>query len=71
MDDKRLLISYSDLRALGIPYSRETLRRWMKDEDKKAPKPPFPKPVKLGRRVAWRLDEIMAFVEQISRRKEK
>ena len=41
----------------------------MKDEDK-APKPPFPKPVKLGRRVAWRADDIEAYIKKATRQRD-
>jgi predicted DNA-binding transcriptional regulator AlpA len=55
----RLLLSYDDLKALGIPYSRVHLGRRMKEGT-------FPKAVRLGgNRIAWRRDEVMAFIEAL------
>jgi predicted DNA-binding transcriptional regulator AlpA len=60
-DDHRLLLSYEDLKEFGITYSRMTLWRRMKDQT-------FPKAVRLGgNRIAWRRDEILAFIDGLER----
>jgi predicted DNA-binding transcriptional regulator AlpA len=58
-----LLLSAEDLRRLGINYSRSQLRRRMRDGT-------FPQAIKLGKsRLAWRRDEIMAWIEKLPRSK--
>lgn len=57
------LLSYQDLVRLGVVRSRETLRRWLKADA-------FPKPIKIGRRIAWHQDQIDAWIEQITKRGE-
>lgn len=49
------LLSYEDLVRMGLTRSRWTLSRWIKAGE-------FPKPVKLGRRVAWQKEEIEEYV---------
>jgi predicted DNA-binding transcriptional regulator AlpA len=61
MTDDRLLLSFEDLKTLGITYSRMTLWRRMKAGT-------FPLAVKLGKnRRCWRRDEIVAFIEGLDR----
>jgi predicted DNA-binding transcriptional regulator AlpA len=60
-DNQRVLLSYEDLKAFGITYSRMTLWRRQKDGT-------FPKAVRLGgNRIAWRRDEILAFIDGLER----
>jgi prophage regulatory protein len=57
----QLLLSYEDLKPLGIHYSRMTLWRRMKDGT-------FPKAIKLGgNRIAWRKDELLAWLDALER----
>jgi predicted DNA-binding transcriptional regulator AlpA len=52
----RLLLSFTDLKAIGIPYHRSYLYRMIKDKK-------FPKPIRLGEgRVAFPRDHILAYI---------
>ena len=54
---QNILLSYPDLRRIGITYSKEHLRR-LEAEGR------FPKRVRLSeRRVSWRLDEVRAWID--------
>jgi predicted DNA-binding transcriptional regulator AlpA len=60
-NDPRLLLTYDELKALGIPYSRMTLWRRMRDGT-------FPAAVRLGgNRICWRRCEIEAWIESLER----
>lgn len=50
-----MLITIADILAL-IPISRPTLYARMQDSD-------FPEPVRIGRRVFWKSEEIDAYIE--------
>jgi predicted DNA-binding transcriptional regulator AlpA len=50
-------LSYDDLVRMRVVRSRETLRRWRKNEG-------FPEPRTIGRHVVWRAEEVMLWVEQ-------
>lgn len=50
-----MLIPIADVLAL-IPVSRSTLYLWMEKED-------FPRAVRIGGRVFWKLSEIEAYVD--------
>jgi hypothetical protein len=55
--DTRLVLSFGDLPALGITYSRANIYRLIH-------KGQFPRPVKLGpNRVAFRRQDIVNFIE--------
>jgi predicted DNA-binding transcriptional regulator AlpA len=61
LNDQRLLLSYDDLRALGINYGRMTLWRRMRAGT-------FPAAVKLGgNRIAWRRCEIVAWIDSLKK----
>jgi predicted DNA-binding transcriptional regulator AlpA len=62
-NEAKLLLSYGDVKALGINYSKWQLRRRMRDGT-------FPQAIKLGgSRLAWRRDEILEWIEQLPRSK--
>jgi predicted DNA-binding transcriptional regulator AlpA len=53
----KLLVTYKELRELGIPYSRTHLARLIAVGE-------FPRPIKLGTsRVAFKLAEILEWIE--------
>lgn len=57
MTRTKLLVLYSDLKELGVPYTRQHLARL--EAEKK-----FPKRVQVGEaRIAWVEDEIRAWVK--------
>jgi predicted DNA-binding transcriptional regulator AlpA len=57
---KRLLLGYEDLSAKGIPYSRASIYRKIRDGS-------FPQPVKLGgNKIAWLNHEIDAWIDAIA-----
>jgi predicted DNA-binding transcriptional regulator AlpA len=52
-----LLVTYDQLGALGVPYSRVHLRRLVARRD-------FPNPIRLSPgRVAWKKADIVAWLE--------
>jgi len=54
----QLLLSFKDLRVLGIPYSRAHLYRLIRADA-------FPRPVSLSEsRVAFRCEEVMAWISE-------
>jgi predicted DNA-binding transcriptional regulator AlpA len=56
VDGNKLLLSRDDLKQLGIPFSRWTLRRL-------AAKGEFPASIRLSHNcVAWRRDQIMEWL---------
>ena len=59
MTIERRLVTYRELKALGVPYSRQHLARL----EKQTP-PAFPKRVRLGAcRVVWLLTEIEVWLQ--------
>ena len=59
MTIERRLVTYRELKALGVPYSRQHLSRLEKQKP-----PAFPIRVRLGAcRVAWILAEIEAWLQ--------
>jgi prophage regulatory protein len=59
MPMERLLVTYRELRELGVPYTRQHLSRLERQDP-----PAFPKRVRLGPgRVAWLFCEILAWLE--------
>ena len=55
-----LFYSREDLKRLGIPFSRATLYRKVRDGS-------FPKPVKLGENTnAWRRPDIHTWAEKLA-----
>ncbi len=63
MQLERLLISKKELKQLGIPYSPQHIARLERGGL-------FPKRIQLGAcRIAWRYDEVCAWVaERVARR---
>jgi predicted DNA-binding transcriptional regulator AlpA len=56
------LLSFEDLKAIGVVSNRMTLMRWMKLQN-------FPEPVRLGpNTVRWRRSRIEQWLEQRERR---
>jgi len=55
-----ILLGYSELKGIGVPYSQAHLYRLIKAGD-------FPKPVKLGNtpnaRIAWQRAEILEWID--------
>jgi predicted DNA-binding transcriptional regulator AlpA len=59
------LLSFEDLKAIGLVNNRMTLMRWMKFQD-------FPEPVRLGpNTVRWRRSRIEQWLEERERRSDK
>ncbi len=59
MTIERRLVTYRDLKDLGVPYTRQHLSRL----EKQSP-PGFPRRVRLGQcRVAWLWAEIEAWLQ--------
>jgi prophage regulatory protein len=59
------LLSFPELRPRGVPYSREHLRRLVKEEK-------FPAPVSLSpKRMAWHEADIEEWIAGLPRRSPK
>jgi predicted DNA-binding transcriptional regulator AlpA len=57
---KRLLLGYDDLSAKGIPYSRASIYRKIRNGT-------FPRPIKLGEnKIAWLDHEIDAWIAALA-----
>jgi predicted DNA-binding transcriptional regulator AlpA len=50
-----MLITVSQILSL-IPISRSTLYHRLKEDD-------FPKPIRIGRRIFWKEDDIHAYIK--------
>jgi len=79
IDDDRVILTWDDLKAMGVPFSRSHIERKMKDtieiagargrETRTVPNPdPFPKSRKLGWHrnspVVWIRDEVLAYLRR-------
>jgi prophage regulatory protein len=57
---KRLLLGYDDLSAKGIPYSRASIYRKIRNGT-------FPRPIKLGEnKIAWLDHEIDEWIKSLA-----
>ena len=59
MNTESILLSYEDLRRIGISFSKEHLRRL----EAQGRFPSRRRPTE--RRVAWRLDEVQAWIDAL------